>query len=47
MRLQSSLALERATIIIDEALRLGRVEAMHPLTVVVLDFGRTTDCGQE
>jgi uncharacterized protein GlcG (DUF336 family) len=39
MRLKSTLPLEQATAIVDEALRLGRQEAMHPLTVVVLDAG--------
>jgi len=39
MRLQVSLPLEKASHIVDEALRLGRVEGLFPLTVVVLDAG--------
>lgn len=39
MRLQTSLALDQASAIVDEALRLGRVENLLPLTVVVLDTG--------
>jgi len=39
MRLQTSLPLEKATVIVDEALRLGRAEDLLPLTVVVLDAG--------
>jgi len=39
MRLQTSLSLEKSTLIIDEAIRLGRVEGFLPLTVVVLDVG--------
>jgi uncharacterized protein GlcG (DUF336 family) len=42
MRLKSTLPLEKAASIVDEALRLGRREAMHPLTVVVLDSGGRT-----
>jgi len=39
MRLHVSLSLQQASIIVDEALRLGREEDMLPLTVVVLDAG--------
>ena len=39
MRLKTTLSLEYASRIVDEALRLGREENMHPLTVVVLDAG--------
>ena len=39
MRLKPTLRLEKAALIIDEALRLGRQERMHPLTIVVLDAG--------
>lgn len=39
MRLQVSLPLQTAAIIVDEALRLGRREELLPLTVVVLDAG--------
>ena len=39
MRLKPTLQLEVAASIIDEALRLGRQERMHPLTIVVLDAG--------
>ena len=39
MRLQTSLPLEKATIIVTEALRLGRDASLLPLTVVVLDAG--------
>jgi uncharacterized protein GlcG (DUF336 family) len=39
MRLKTLLPLAKANVIADEALRLGRAEAMHPLTVVVLDGG--------
>ena len=39
MRLQTSLPLEKASAIVDEALRLGREENLLPLTVVVLDAG--------
>ena len=39
MRLKTSLSLDIASRIVDEALRLGREEDMHPLTVVVLDSG--------
>ena len=39
MRLKSTLPLEIATSIVEEALRLGRRQGMHPLTVVVLDNG--------
>ncbi|MBO6893769.1 MAG: heme-binding protein [Roseibium sp.] len=39
MRLQVSLPLQTAAIIVDEALRLGRQEELLPLTVVVLDAG--------
>lgn len=39
MRLQTSLSLQSASIIVDEALRLGREENLLPLTVVVLDAG--------
>ncbi len=39
MRLKTLLPLAKANAIADEALRLGRAEAMHPLTVVVLDGG--------
>jgi len=39
MRLKITLPLEKATIIINEALRLAREEKMLPQTVVVLDSG--------
>ncbi len=39
MRLHTSLPLEKANIIITEALRLGRAANLLPLTVVVLDAG--------
>lgn len=39
MRLKTTLPLEKASQIVDEALRLGREADMHPLTVVVLDAG--------
>lgn len=39
MRLKTTLSLEYASRIVDEALRLGREADMHPLTVVVLDAG--------
>lgn len=39
MRLKTTLSLEQAAGIVDEALRLGRDNSMHPLTVVVLDAG--------
>ena len=39
MKLKSTLPLAAATTIVEEALRLGRAENMHPLTVVVLDAG--------
>ena len=39
MRLKTSLSLDIASRIVDEALRLGREADMHPLTVVVLDSG--------
>jgi len=39
MRLQTSLPLDKASVIVDEALRLGRSEDLLPLTVVVLDAG--------
>lgn len=39
MRLKTTLPLEKATQIIDEALRLAREEKMLPQTVVVLDVG--------
>lgn len=39
MRLKTTLPLEKANIIIDEALRLAREENMLPQTVVVLDSG--------
>ncbi len=39
MRLQTSLTLESATTIIDEALRLGRGLDLLPLTVVALNAG--------
>jgi len=39
MRLKTTLALEQASRIVDEALRLGRENDMDPLTVVVLDVG--------
>ncbi len=39
MRLKVSMPLEKASIIIDEALRLGREAELLPLTVVVLDAG--------
>lgn len=37
MKLQTSLTLEQAQLILAEALRLGRSEDMLPLTVVILD----------
>jgi len=39
MKLKPTLPLNSAIAIVKEALRLGRVESMHPLTVVVLDAG--------
>lgn len=39
MRLRPFLHLNNASDIVDEALRLGRSNQMHPLTVVVLDTG--------
>lgn len=39
MRLMTSLNLESASIIVDEALRLGRSLELLPLSVVVLDAG--------
>ena len=39
MKLKTTLPLSAASHIVDEALRLGRAESMHPLTVVVLDAG--------
>ncbi len=39
MRLKSTLPLDKASGILDEALQLGRESDMHPLTVVVLDAG--------
>ena len=39
MRLKTTLPLEKASRIVDEALRLGREADMHPLTVVVLNVG--------
>lgn len=39
MRLQTSLSLESASLIIDEALRLGRELDLLPLTVVALNAG--------
>ena len=39
MKLQSSLSLDLASAMVDEALRLGREENLLPLTVVVLDSG--------
>ena len=39
MRLKTLLPLATAETIADEVLRLGREEAMHPLTVAVLDAG--------
>ncbi len=39
MRLKTTLPLGQASQILDEALRLGRENNMHPLTVVVLDGG--------
>ena len=39
MRLKTSLPLDKASVIIDEALRLARQEKMLPQTVVVLDAG--------
>ncbi len=39
MRIKPTLPLQHGATIVDEALRLGRQEAMHPLTVVVLDAG--------
>ena len=39
MRLKTTLPLGQASQIVDEALRLGRENDMHPLTVVVLDGG--------
>ena len=44
MRLQTSLGLDHANIIADEALRLGREEDLLPLTVVVLDAGGKIIC---
>lgn len=39
MRLQTSLPLDKANAIIEEALRRGRAASLLPLTVVVLDTG--------
>jgi len=39
MRLQTSFPLAKASLIVDEALRLGRAEDLLPLTVVALDAG--------
>ena len=39
MRLKTTLSLGQASQIVDEALRLGRENDMHTLTVVVLDAG--------
>ena len=39
MRLKTTLPLNKASIIVDEALRLAREEKMLPQTVVVLDSG--------
>lgn len=39
MRLQTSLPLEKANLIVAQALRLGRDASLLPLTVVVLDAG--------
>lgn len=39
MRLKVSLPLDKASAIVDEALRLAREENMDPLTIVVLDAG--------
>jgi len=39
MKLKPTLPLAAGTKIVDEALRFGREESMHPLTVVVLDAG--------
>lgn len=39
MRLKTLLPLVKAEAIADQALRLGRAEGMHPLTVAVLDAG--------
>ena len=39
MKLKTSLPLETASQIVDEALKLGRQESLLPLTVVILDTG--------
>lgn len=39
MRLQTSLPLQKAELILDKAINLGRVENLLPLTVVILDAG--------
>ncbi|HUS96177.1 MAG TPA: heme-binding protein [Hyphomicrobiaceae bacterium] len=39
MHLKTTLPLEKAETIVDEALSLGRAAGMHPLTIVVLDSG--------
>jgi uncharacterized protein GlcG (DUF336 family) len=39
MRLKTSLQLDKAAIIVDEALRIARLKKMLPQTVVVLDVG--------
>ena len=39
MRLKTSLPLDKASVIVDEALRLARHENMMPQTVVVMDSG--------
>ena len=39
MRLQTSLSLDKASLIVTEALRLGREAKLLPLTVVALDAG--------
>ena len=39
MRIKTILPLEKASAILEEALRLGRQENMQPLTIVILDSG--------
>ena len=39
MNLKPTLPLQLGSAILEEALRLGREEMMHPLTIVVFDAG--------
>lgn len=48
MRMRTVLPLDAGSAIVDAALAAGRAEAMHPLTVVVLDVGgRMVACKSE